>query len=241
MVSELRRKAAPRIPGHAVFFAEPAAIRIGGRSAKSLYQFTLQGTDIDALYAEAGDCSRRKLRELPQLTDVTTDLLIANPQLTRRHRPRPRGRARRHGPADRERALQRLRHAAGVHHLHAHQRVLGGDGAACRSPSRTRRRSRSLYVRVERGQARAARRRWPRSSDTVGPLTVNHSGQMPSVTISFNLAPGVSLGAAVDAVQRDGRAQTLPATITTALLRHRAGVRVVRSRAWGCCSCSPSS
>src|SRR5690349_7053117 len=57
-------------------------------------------------------------------------------------------------------------------------------------------------------------RRWPNFERGVGPLSVNHSGQLPSVTISFNLLPNGSLGPAVDAVTRIAR-QTLPATITT--------------------------
>jgi len=52
------------------------------------------------------------------------------------------------------------------------------------------------------------------ASPDVGPLSVNHSGQLPSVTLSFNLPPGVSLGAAVNDVQNAAR-QTLPSTIST--------------------------
>src|SRR5439155_9732094 len=53
-----------------------------------------------------------------------------------------------------------------------------------------------------------------RSSPDVGPLSVNHAGQIPAVTVSFDLRPGVSLGQAVDAVQRVAR-ETLPSAITT--------------------------
>ena len=57
--------------------------------------------------------------------------------------------------------------------------------------------------------------RSPRFERTVGPLQVNHQGQQPAVTISFNLAPGFSLGQAVDAIQQLERDDRLPATITT--------------------------
>ncbi len=71
----------------------------------------------------------------------------------------------------------------------------------------------------------------------VGPVTVNHSGQLPSVTISFDLAPGVSLGTAVNAVQQIAK-ETLPPAITTNFAGTAAGVRASRSRA---CPCSSRS
>src|SRR6476620_2311742 len=62
-----------------VFLQVPPAIQIGGRSAKSQYQFTMQSTDIDVLDS-AAKAMESKMRTLPELQDVTSDLQIANPQ-----------------------------------------------------------------------------------------------------------------------------------------------------------------
>ena len=76
---------------------------------------------------------------------------------------------------------------------------------------------------------------------TVGPVTVNHSGQIPSVTISFNLAPGVSLGTAVTAVQQAGAQDVLPPTIAASFSGIAAGVHehaAGPARAAACSRCS---
>src|SRR5262249_48622029 len=58
----------------------PATVRIGGVSSKSLYQVALSGSDLPALYATAQDFERQ-LRELPELTDLNSDLQVTSPQL----------------------------------------------------------------------------------------------------------------------------------------------------------------
>src|SRR5205823_809384 len=80
VANELMRRLS-NVPGLAVFIQNPPSIRIGGRSAKSLYQFTLRGGDIGRLYQEAGKLVRR-LQQVPLLTGVTSDLLNTNPQVT---------------------------------------------------------------------------------------------------------------------------------------------------------------
>ena len=119
-----------------VFLQNPPPINIGGRFAQSEYQFTLQSPDIDTLYASSRELQRR-LMALPQLTQVTSDLKLGNPQVLvdiDRERAAALGVTR--GP-DRVGALRRVRLPAGVHHLHPGQRVLGGDGAASPSTSGT--------------------------------------------------------------------------------------------------------
>jgi HAE1 family hydrophobic/amphiphilic exporter-1 len=69
-----------QLPGVRAFLNNPPAIRIEGRGSKSQYQFTLQGSDLQQLYAESNAFEDR-MRELPGLTDVTSDLQIRNPQL----------------------------------------------------------------------------------------------------------------------------------------------------------------
>ena len=68
------------ITGLRVFMQNPPPIRIGGRFAQSLYQYTLQSANIDTLYAASRELERR-LAALPQLIDVTSDLKIGNPQV----------------------------------------------------------------------------------------------------------------------------------------------------------------
>src|SRR5438309_10479778 len=63
------------------YIQNPPAISIGGLASKSLYQYTLQGGDINALNTSAREMERR-LRQIPGLVDVTSDLLIENPQVT---------------------------------------------------------------------------------------------------------------------------------------------------------------
>ena len=141
----------------------------------------------------------------------------------------------RHRRPDRERALQRLRLAPGLAHLRADQPVPGDPGGAAASTSAIRTRCRLLYVRSSTGKLvpldavaklRDGRRSAARST---------HLGQLPAVTISFNLQPGVSLGDAVDRVEQAAR-DTLPGTVTHQLPGHGAGVPDRRCRAWACCS-----
>ena len=96
-----------------------------------------------------------------------------------------------------------------------------------------------LYVRSTRGPV------VPLSSVakfnyTVGPVTVNHSGQIPAVTISFNLAPGVSLGTAVDAVEKE-RAAVLPPTIAASFSGIADAFMSTQQGTRSSCSSSPCS
>jgi len=199
------------IPGLAVFIQNPPSIRIGGRSSKALYQFTLQGSDVQTLY----DASQRflaKLRALPLITDVTTDLLNANPQVTVR--------------IDRTRAA-----TLGVTPVAIEQSLANAYDEQQVSTIYTS--SNEYWVLLEvlprdqLDEAALAKLYVPGAHGSlvplsavagfergVGPLSVAHSGQLPSVTISFNLRPNGSLGDAVTAVSRLAR-ETLPATITT--------------------------
>ncbi|HEY7897791.1 MAG TPA: efflux RND transporter permease subunit, partial [Gemmatimonadaceae bacterium] len=79
VVNELRPKLTG-VPGMSVFMQVPPAIQIGSRSSKSLYQYTMQGPDIAALDS-AAEWMEARMRGLPELQDVTSDLQIANPQV----------------------------------------------------------------------------------------------------------------------------------------------------------------
>jgi multidrug efflux pump subunit AcrB len=208
--AELSRKLA-HIPGLSVFIQNPPSIRIGGRTSKSLYQFTLQSNDVALLYKGAQQLLP-KLRQLPLITDVTTDMLNANPQVTVRI-DRDRAGALGVTPAAIEQALATAYNSQQVSTIYTTSNeywvlmeVLPKDQLDATALAK-------LYVHGSSGQL------VPLSQVAdfergVGPLSVAHSGQLPSVTISFNVPPNGSLGAAVAAVSRIAR-QTLPGRITT--------------------------
>jgi HAE1 family hydrophobic/amphiphilic exporter-1 len=210
VVRELQPKLAA-IPGIRTFLQVPPVIRIGGRSSKTLYQFTLQSGDIETLYTSAAELEAR-LRTVPILLDVTTDLQIKNPQV-RVHIDRDRVAALGLTMEQVERALYDAygtrqvstiftpnnQYSVILELLPEYQQDLGA--------------LRMLHIRSPQGALVPLASLASVTSD-VGPLSVNHSGQLPSVTLSFNLAPGASLGDAVSTVQRLAR-QTLPATIST--------------------------
>jgi len=199
------------VPGIRTYLQLPASIRIGGRPTKTQYQFTLQSADIDALYDNAAKLERA-LRGLPTLQDVTTDLQIKNPQVSLR--------------IDRDRAT-----SLGVSVQQIEQALYDAYGSRQVSTIYTPNNQywvilellpeyqrdptalQLLYLRSQTGKLIPLTSVASASND-VGPLSVNHSGQLPSVTLSFNLPPGVSLGAAVNDVQRTAR-QTLPSSIST--------------------------
>jgi HAE1 family hydrophobic/amphiphilic exporter-1 len=201
-----------QVPGVRVFISNPPAIRIGGRSTKSPYQFTLQTPDIDALYQYAG-VLEEKMRDLPDLTDVTTDLQLRNPQLKI--------------DIDRDRAaslalgMDQVQNA--LYNAYGSRQISTIFGANNDHPvmlellpefQRDPAAINLLHVRSRTG-ALVPLGSVARVSPTMGPNSVNHSGQLPSVTLSFNIREGASLGAAVSQVQRLAD-RTLPATISTA-------------------------
>jgi HAE1 family hydrophobic/amphiphilic exporter-1 len=199
------------VTGIRTYLQVPASIRVGGRPTKTQYQFTLQSADIDALYDNAGKLER-VLRGIPTIQDVTTDLQIKNPQVSVR--------------IDRDRATslgvtiqqieQALYDAYGSRQVstiytpnNQYWVILELLPEFQRDPSALQ----LLYLRSQKGNLVPLTSVASASSD-IGPLSVNHSGQLPSVTLSFNLPPGVSLGTAVNDVQKAAR-QTLPSTIST--------------------------
>src|SRR5436189_2056391 len=199
------------VPGVRTYLQVPASIRIGGRPTKTQYQFTLQSADMDALYDNAAKLERA-LRGIPTLQDVTTDLQIKNPQVSVRI------------DGDRATSLgvtvqqieQALYDAYGSRQVstiytpnNQYWVILELLPEYQRDPTALQ----LLYLRSQTGKLIPLTSVASASND-VGPLSVNHSGQLPSVTLSFNLPPGVSLGAAVTDVQKAAR-QTLPSTIST--------------------------
>jgi HAE1 family hydrophobic/amphiphilic exporter-1 len=210
VIERLRPKLA-QVPGVRVFLQVPPLVRIGGQLSKSLYQFTLLGPDTAELYRYAPIMEER-LRKLSELVDVTTDLQIRNPQV-RVDIDRDKASTLGVSAEQIERVLFDAYGDRWVSTIYAptnqYKVILEVEKRWQRDPAALA----QLYVRAAGGQL------VPLDAVTtlregVGPLTVNHFGQLPAVTISFNLAPGRALSEAVGAVERVAR-QTLPATITT--------------------------
>jgi HAE1 family hydrophobic/amphiphilic exporter-1 len=210
VIQELNPKFAA-IPGIRVFLQNPPPIRIGGQLTKSLYQFTLQSPDMAALYDGAKQLEA-KLRDLPELVNVTSDLQISNPQATVQIN-RDRAAALGVTAEQVERALYTAYGSAQVSTIYTPTNQYWVEMELLPEYQRDLSALDLLYVRANTG-ALVPLASLATIGSSVGPLTVNHAGQLPSVTISFDLRPGVSLGTAVAAVQRLAR-QTLPSAITT--------------------------
>jgi hydrophobic/amphiphilic exporter-1 (mainly G- bacteria), HAE1 family len=209
IVNELRPKMSG-IPGMNVFMQVPPAIQIGGRSSKSLYQFTLQGTDIALLDSTAKRMEAR-MREIPQIQDVTSDLQITNPQVN--------------VVIDRDRAG-----SLGVTAEQIESALYDAYGSRQVSTIYTQNNQymvvmelqpqfqrdinalRMLYVRSSKGDLVPLSAVSTLTQD-VGPLSITHSGQLPAVTLSFNTKPDVALGEATAAVQAAANI-TVPSSIT---------------------------
>ncbi|MDQ2767081.1 MAG: efflux RND transporter permease subunit, partial [Gemmatimonadota bacterium] len=210
MVRELTRRLSG-IPGLQVFVQNPPSIRIGGRGSKSLYQFTLQGHDLSTLYASA-QMLAAKLRTTPPLTDVTTDLQNNNPQVTVRI-DRDRASVLGVTPAAIERALANAYSEQQTSTIYTSTNEYWVLMQLVPSAQSDENALTKLYITSATGTLVPLSdvAEFERST---GPSSVAHSGQLASVTISFNLAANGSLGDAVAAVNRVARA-SLPASITT--------------------------
>jgi HAE1 family hydrophobic/amphiphilic exporter-1 len=202
---------ANQVPGMRVYIQNVPVISIGGRQSKSLYQFSLQGSDLGALY-QYSDTMIRKLQAIPALTDVTSDLQIKNPQV-RVDIDRDRAASLGVTVQQIESALYNAYGSRQVSTIYTSTNQYWVVMELLPEFQRDLSAMNQLYIRASNGEpvplASVAR-----VAPGVGPLTINHSGQLPAVTLSFNLAPGVALGEAVNQVQQVAR-QTLPATITT--------------------------
>jgi hydrophobic/amphiphilic exporter-1 (mainly G- bacteria), HAE1 family len=210
VINKLRPKLA-HIPGMRVILQNPPSIPLGGRYTRALYQFTMQSTDAAALF-EAAPEFESKMRELPMLQDVSSDLEIKNPQINLAI-DRDRASALGLSPYQIEDALSTAYSSREISTIYAKNNTY--KVLMELSPKfQTNPDSLSLlHVRSSNGGL-VPLDTVTRYTTSAGPMSVNHSAQFPAVTISFNLKPGVALGEAVDAVESLAR-QTLPASFTT--------------------------
>ncbi len=210
VIDELRPKL-NSIPGARAYLQNPPLIRIGGMQSRAVYQYTLQAQDLNELYRSAAAMEKR-MRELPGLVDVNTDLQIASPQII--------------VDIDRDRAS-----ALGVTADQIERALFDAYGQRQVSDIYTPTNDYSVFMELlpqYQKDPNALHLVYVRSSNgklipldavtkprnSVGPLSVTHLGQMPSVTLSFDLAPGTSLGDGVAQVEQAAR-ETLPPDIRT--------------------------
>src|SRR4030095_11711439 len=209
LIRDLRPKLA-RVPGIRVSLQNPPLLRVGGRLSRSLYQFTLQTPDAQELYRHAY-LFEEKLRALPDFRDVGSDLQLKNPQLQvviDRDKMATMGiTAQGISPRQVEEAFQNAYATRQISTINTpnnqYQVILELDPKFQNDPSALS----MLYIRSTSSQAATAQPMVPLGAlaslkYTTGPLTVNHSGQLPSVTLSFNLREGVSLGNAVETINK---------------------------------------
>ena len=199
IIAELRPKFAA-VQGARLFLLAGQDIRVGGRLSKTQYQFTLQDADAEELYGWAPKVLE-KLRPLPLLRDLATDEQMSGPtaMLTI-----DRDAASRFGiaPAVIDQTLydafgqeQVTQYFSQVNSYHLIMEVppdMQGDLATLKK----------LYVKAANGQAVPLSTFVKIGTQQVAPLAVNHQGQFPAVTLSFNLAPGAALGDAVASINR---------------------------------------
>jgi hydrophobic/amphiphilic exporter-1 (mainly G- bacteria), HAE1 family len=210
IIQKLRPKLAS-IPGLRVFLQVPPPIRIGGYGGKAQYQVAFQSPDTTELYRNAS-IMETKMRQMPDLQDVSSDLQIKNPEINL--------------DIDRDRAstlgitAQQIEGALSTAYSgqqistilapnNQYQVIIELDPKYQSDPSAFS----FLYIRSSQGKLVPLNTLInPRHG--AGPMSVNHLGQIPSVTISFNIKPGVALGDAIDAIQKTARS-ALPPGITT--------------------------
>jgi HAE1 family hydrophobic/amphiphilic exporter-1 len=205
------------MPGLNIYMQNPPLIRVGGMASKALYQYSLQDTDVNELFHWAPILTD-KLKQQPGFQDVTTDLQIAAPQVN--------------VEIDRDKAA-----ALGVTAEQIENGLYDAYGERQASTiyadvaeywvvfevlpqfQRDPEALAQLYITSSMAGTNGASKLIPLSAvakltRTVGPTSISHVGQLPSVTISFNLASGVSLGTAVGQLQKIETDMHLPATIT---------------------------
>jgi hydrophobic/amphiphilic exporter-1 (mainly G- bacteria), HAE1 family len=216
IIQELRRKLA-KVPGISVYMQNPPLIRIGGHLTKAQYQYSLQDTDTKELFHWAPILTE-KIAKLPGLQDVTSDLQIASPQVN--------------VEIDRDKAAalgvtaQQVENALNDAYGEMQASTIYSDVAEYwvvfevepqfqLDPAALS----QLYITSSFTDTNGVPNLVPLSAvakltRSLGPTTISHVGQLPAVTISFNLAPGMSLGTAETEVEKLVSDLRLPATIT---------------------------
>src|SRR5262245_3104498 len=196
VIEELRPKFA-EIPGIRVYLQNPPLIRIGGQVTRSLYQYTLQGPDTTELYKAAFDFEA-KVRDVPGLQDVSSDLLLSSPRVIV-NIDRDRASSLGVTPNQIENALYDAYGARQVSTIYTSIDEYWVMMEVLPEYQRDPEGLSLLYIRSNNGTL-VPLNAVAKLERGIAPLVVNHLGQLPSATISFNLKPGVPLGEAVERV-----------------------------------------
>ena len=209
VIQELRPKVS-QVPGIMMFLQNPPPVRIGGQLTKAQYQFTLQSPDTEELYRVV-PLMQEEMRKIPELQDVTNDLQITNPQVD--------------VEIDRDKAsavgltVQQIEDA--LYYAYGSRQVStiyapNNQYQVILELERQYQTNLSalslLYIRSSNGSL-VPLNSVANLTRSIGPLSVNHLGQLPAVTISFNVKPGVSLGTVVPIITKIG-GETLPQTVS---------------------------
>ena len=210
IVRQLRKQLSV-IAGLRAFPQNPPAIRIGGTLTKSLYQFTLFSPDLEALYT-AASAFEKKLRQIPGIVDVTSDLQVSSPQVLvdiNRDKASSLG-------ISAAKIEQVLGTAYGARQIstiftpnNQYRVIIEADEKFQREAVDLSR----LYLRSAQG-ALVPLSVVAKFKSQVGPLTVQHLGQLPAVTLSFDLAKGTALSEVVPVIQKLAH-ENLDAQIST--------------------------
>jgi hydrophobic/amphiphilic exporter-1 (mainly G- bacteria), HAE1 family len=204
------RKTLSQVPGMRVYLQNPPPIRLGGRSSKSEYQLTLQGPDTDQLFAAAG-LLEKKMMTLARLEDITSDLELKNPTLKVKI---DRDKASELGVtvSQIENTLYSAYGTRQISNIYASNDTYVVIVEMAPEYQLNPAALSLLYVRSDAGKL-VPLKAVATLSQAIGALSINHTGQQISVTLSFGLAPGVSLGDAVNDIKALA-ANVLPANIS---------------------------
>ena len=213
IIQRLRPKLAA-VPGIKSYMQNPPVIRIGGQITAAQYQYTLQDTDLNELYQWTATLTER-IRQLPGFVDVTNNLNNLSPVVALDiDRDKLASLGLTYGQV--EDALQSAFSARQISTIYGstnqYQVILEVAPEFQNRPETLS----HLYVRSNSGKL-IPLDTISRFSRKTQALTVNHQGQLPSVTISFNLAPGVSLGDAVDKIKKLEQEARVPVSLNTSL------------------------
>ena len=212
-IDQLRPQLFFTVPGVMAFLQNPPPITVSGQNSSSVYQLTLQSASLDEIYTWAPKLTA-KMKQLPGFVDVNSDQQISSPQVL--------------VDIDRDRALE-----LGVTPQQVQDALYSAYGSrevstiyapadqyavileVAKQYQRSPEALSKLYVRSSQG-ALVPLDTMVRTTRRTGPLSINHFGQLPAVTISFNLKQGFSLGQAAQQVDQAILDMSMPSTITTA-------------------------
>ena len=210
VIEELREKFST-VTGINAYMQNLPPIQVGGQLTKSQYQLALQSPDTAELYRDSTSFMK-EMAKLPGLMDVTTDLLIANPQVNV-NIDRDKASALGVSAQQVEDALYTAYGQRQISTIYApndeYWVVMELEDKYQADPAALS----MLYVHSSSGNL-VPLNAVANLTTNLGPLTVNHLGQLPAVTISFNLKNGVAIGDAVNSINKLAR-EVLPPTVTT--------------------------